>query len=299
MINLYLHPNREEDFPKSGGVREHLIQLKKYLARSEVVDLLPYRALPLAHIQHVEATYSPVRFDVPIVYQCHGGFVPHPYPAVVRNIRIAQVIISVAQWLVDTYFHQQAYRTVVIPNGVDVSEFENLPPSGLEPGYVLYGKDWPYYFDDFLKLTARLPKLQFVTTVWPSGQSIPSNVRFIGVQSKQAIKSVIKDAGLLLITGSEVCPTMLLEAWAAKTPVLAKNMDGNRELMQPFLPESSDIIGGMLYKSVPEAASFVQYIMNDRSKLGEQGYQRVVNAYRWEDLLSKYEAVYQSVLEPA
>lgn len=295
MINLYLHPNREEDFPKSGGVREHIIQLKKYLARSEVINLLPYRALSIAQVQHIEATYSPVAYDTPVVYMNHGGFVPRVYPSVTRNLRLAAIIISVAKWLADTYFKEYAHKTVVIPNGIDLSEFDDLPPSGLEPGYILYAKEWLYYFEDFMRLTAMLPKLQFVTTVWPAIMPIPANVIVIGVQSSQAMKSIIKDAGMLLITGSEVCPTMLLEAWAARTPVLAKNQDGSRELMQLT---GGEIIGGLLYNSLKEAVLCMQYITANRSKLGEQGYQRVVGKYRWEDLIGKYEAVYQAVLGP-
>lgn len=298
MINVYLHPNREEDYPRSGGVREHLIQLKKYMERSEIINLLPYRAVSIAHTQHVEATYSPVLYNVPLVYMCHGGFIPRVYPTVTRNLRAATIIISVAQWLADKYFPEYAHKTVVIPNGIDLSEFDNLPQSGMEPGYVLYAKEWLYEYDDFMNLANLLPMQRFVTTVWPSNFRQPPNVTVIGVQSREVIKSYIKNAGLLMLTGSEVCPTMLLEAWAAKTPVLAKNKDGNREVMQPFIPESNEVIGGMLYNTIGEAVAYTQYIMDDREALGNDGHQRVVDRYRWEDLIERYEAVYQSMLEP-
>lgn len=300
MINVYLNPNREEDFPRSGGVREHLIQLKKFLSTSDKVQLLPYRAAPIAHIQHVEATYAAVIPNIPMIFTCHGGFLPAPVPAVIRNIQQADFITCVAQWVVDKFIPEEHWHKIaIIPNGADLAEFDDLPPSGLEPGYVLYGKDWQYYFEDFIQLTARLPQQRFVTVFWPTGQAIPSNVTYIGSQPRERMKSVIKDAGLLLLTGSEVNPIMLLEAWAAGTPVLAKNIDGSKEVMQPFLPDSSDIIGGMLYNSVREAAAFINYVLSDRDHLGLQGYNRVVEYYRWEDLIEKYEQVYETILMPA
>lgn len=291
MINVYLNPNREEDFPKSGGVREHLVQLKKHLECSESIKLLPWRAVQMAQVHHIEATYSAVIPNIPLVFTCHGGFVPNPMPIIMRNLYTANCIVSVASWLIDRYFPQEVWaKTVVIPNGVDLTEFDNLPSSNLEPGYILYGKEWRYYFEDFLELTSRLPRQRFVTVYWPDGLAIPSNITYIGRQSRELMKSVIKDAGMLLLTGSEVNPIMLLEAWAAGTPVLAKNMDGNREVM---MPRDNIVIGGVLYDSIRSAAGVVRAILEHRIELGAQGRHRVDNYYRWTKLIKCYEDVYK------
>lgn len=295
-MNVYMIPYREEDFPRSGGVRTHLIQLKRWLPTVEGVELLPYRAAPIAHLQHVEATYTPMP-NLPLVYVTHGGFLPQPSPIVIRNLRRADFIISVADWLVERFFKPLAYKTAVIPNGVDLAEFDDLPPSGLEPGYVLYGKDWGYFLEDFMQLVQAMPHQRFVTVFWPDGMAIPPNVHYVGTQSPAKMKAIIKDAGMLLITGSEVCPIMLLEAWAARTPVLARAIDGNVELMRPFWPDSEDVIGGVLYMTPRNAVKAIPYILNERDRLGEEGRERVEALYQWKDLVGRYKTVYESVVK--
>lgn len=294
-MNLYMIPNREEDFPRSGGVRTHLIQLKKWLTTLEGVNVLPHRAAQMADIQLVEATYTPLPQSLPMVYVCHGGFIPQPASSVVRNLRRADFIISVADWLSTRFFPEWAGKTAVIPNGVDLSEFDNLPPSGIEPGYILYGKDWNYFMEDFMRLIYAMPHERFVTIFWPVGQAIPSNVTYIGPQPADKMKAIIKDAGMLLITGSEVCPIMLLEAWAAGTPVLARGIDGNVEIMQPFTPHNYAVIGGMLYNNIRTAVSAIPYIHKERDMLGAQGRLRVEEMYQWKDLIQRYATVCESM----
>jgi glycosyltransferase involved in cell wall biosynthesis len=296
MINIYVNPNRVEDYPKRGGVREHLVQLTKHLSKSSKVQLLPYRAVQMAQIQHVEATFAPVG-NMLMAYCTHGGFLPIPLMSVRRNLQRADIIISVADWVANRFFKELAYKTVTIPNGVDLSEFENLPASGIEPGYVLYGKESPYFFEDFVRLALALPSQHFVTTAWPVRHPIPGNVTYVGLQTREKMKSIIKDAGLLLLTGSEVCPISLLEAWAASTPVLAKAIDGNVELMRPYVPENTEIIGGMLYSSVREAIGFIGNILHNRESYAKQGIARVESHYQWKDLVGRYENVYETMLE--
>lgn len=289
-----MHPNRIEDYPASGGVREHIIQLRKQLELSTVVQLLPYRALQMAHIHHVEATYTPLTYNVPIVYVCHGGFVPYPLPVVVRNLRRATVVVTVADWVIKRFAPGVLHKTVVIPNGVDLTEFDNLSASDIEPGYVLYGKEWPYYFEDFVRLAEALPKQRFVTTAWPDTLELPANVIYAGKQSSKQMKALIKGAGLVLLTGSEVCPTLMLEAWAAGTPVLARAIDGNVELMQPY---NDGAIGGMLYNDVKEAEKLVPIVLQYNNLMGMIGRQHVEAHYQWKNLLKSYETVYDQLTE--
>lgn len=296
-INLYMNPYREEDFPRSGGVCTHLTQFKKHIATLEEINLLPFHAMHQADVQHIEATYMPVMHDKPMVYVCHGGFKPTISPIVTRNLYKADFIISVADWLSMQFFPQLQYKTATIPNGVDLAEFDDLPPSGLEPGYILYGKEWRYYFEDFVNIALGMPKQRFVTVYWPEDVELPSNVRYIGRQSPDTMKAIIKDAAMLLITGSEVCPIMLLEAWAAGTPVLARAIDGNVEIMRPFYPDSEEVIGGVLYTMVPHAIRSIPRIKEMRDVMGRQGRARVEEMYQWKNLIPRYLAAYHCVIE--
>ena len=46
-----------------------------------------------------------------IVAVNHGGFLPSPIPVVIENLRQADVIVSVAQWVADEYFPNLSQKT--------------------------------------------------------------------------------------------------------------------------------------------------------------------------------------------
>jgi hypothetical protein len=151
-MNVYIAPQPEE-WPGKGGVQEHLRQLYHHLSEHPGVNLLTH---PGADVIHVESSYQAPK--PPDVYVCHGGFIPNPIATVTRNLASAKVIVSVADWIAMQFFPQFLYKTVTIPNGVSLGEWQDLPPSGLEPGYVLYGKEWSYYPGDVVEAAMRLPE---------------------------------------------------------------------------------------------------------------------------------------------
>jgi glycosyltransferase involved in cell wall biosynthesis len=284
VIKLYLQP-QPSHFPERGGVREHLIQVHKQLQ-----DKVEFVSNPNdADILHVESAYPIPRTNkkLPVVHINHGGFIPSALPVVIDNLQRADKIISVAQWMVDKFFNDSwKKKTVVIPNGINEADFENLPSNNLEPGFILYAKEWNYYFEDFQNLVYQRPDIQFVTTVW-SGTT-PFNVKYIGLTSREQMKSILSKAGCLLLTGSEVCPTMLLEAWYLKVPVVAKDIDGSRELMMPkfeFNLYSDDLI--------PK----IDFALTEGATIGSRGKVEVMQKYLWSDLIKRYLEVYEKVLE--
>jgi len=295
-MKIFLWPAIEQ-FPTRGGVREHLRQLYKQMQNDDTVELVsnPYEA----DIYHVESSYTlPSNFPKkPMVYVCHGGFVPSPMLPVVSNLGRADMIISVADWIADKYFPQHAWKTVTIANGVDMTELEQYHrptnPLGLI-NYLVYGKEGMYYFDDVIKFAKAVAGLQIIVTAEPDARfEKVSNIYFIGNQTFPTMMEILNQAGALLLTGSEVCPTMLLEAWTLKVPVIAWNADGNVEIMQPFSDDR--VIGGALYDS--PSAEVVNNVINNRQRLGEEGHERVEALYQWPDLWRKYKSVYARTLE--
>jgi glycosyltransferase involved in cell wall biosynthesis len=247
----------------------------------------------MANVVHVESAYAANRVDL---YVCHGGFVPEPIPSVLDNLKRAKVIVSVAQWIADQYFPQYAHKTVVIPNGIRLDDWAKVPASGLEPGYVLYAKEWVYGMNDFMVMAHRMPQQRFVTTVWPTEAGpAPSNVQVIGLQSRMAIRSILKDAACLMLPGTEVCPTMLLEAWACKTPVLAKFESGcdtgSAEIM--LNNDTPGIVGGVGYYTAEIGT--VEYVLEHSQELGEQGRVVVEEKYQWPKLFDQYVRLYEAI----
>lgn len=287
MVKVHITPTPDK-LPPHGGVREHMIQLYRQARRSSKVEIV---ANPLtADILHVESAYEIPHGPGRIVYVCHGGFLPEPLPVVMRNLAKADVIVTVADWMVDQFFPSHRRKTVHIPNGVDLDEFTNLPPVlDYRPGFVLYAKEYLYWMASFVQCAQALPGLQFVSTVWPVGQVVPSNARVCGVMPKERIHSMLQAAGLLMLSGSEVCPTMLLEAWAAGTPVVALDRDGSAELMR----WDGDVVGGALYDNDPVAA--VHFVLDNRDRLSREGRELVKQQYQWKDIWARYEGLYATL----
>lgn len=291
MITLSIIPN-EPNWPSRGGVREHLRQIYKCAKKH------PDVAMPGldVDIHHVESSFSIL--TKPDVYVCHGGFLPQPLPTVLDNLRKATRVVSVAAWLFDVFPQMSAVRekSQVIPNGVDLAEWEDIPPSGSEPGYVLYGKEFSHHITVLEDLVYDTPDLRFVTTFW-EWPDCPENVKVVGKQPFEKMQSLIKDAGCLLLTGDEVCPTMLLEAWAARTPVAAQYMTqyaggGSAELMLPN--ESSGDVGGRVF--IPqEAERAIRTCLQNSKELGEQGRDEVEAKYQWKDLFERYMSLYYEI----
>jgi glycosyltransferase involved in cell wall biosynthesis len=281
IVKIY-HIPQPNCWPHSGGVREHARQLMRHLVTLGIKSVTDPRDSDLIHVQ--TAYRSPNgRVDV---FTCHGGFMPPPaIPQVLTNLRHAQTIISVAAWIVDAYFPEYKDKTVVIPNGVDLSEWENLPPSGIEPGYILWGKG--FYREDwrwFVALAQARPDLRFVSTL-SDGADLPSNMTVIGVQPQDKMRSLMNDCAVYVSTGSEVCPTMVLEAWAAGKPVLAWDGDGNRELLR-----YSE--GGFLYEDLEEMCGGLDGLMIYGEAYGEVARKYVERHYQWSDLAQRTLEVY-------
>jgi glycosyltransferase involved in cell wall biosynthesis len=249
------------------------------------VDLVTHSG---ADIIHAESSYLPPK--PPDVYVCHGGFVPNPIASVTRNLASAKVIVSVAKWVANDFFPHLLDKTIVVPNGVDLGEWKDLPPSGLEPGYILYGKEWSYHPNNVIDAAMAMPDKRFVSLVEPGGMAIPDNMEIIGTQDRDVMRSVINDAGCLLLPGPEVCPTMLLEAWACKVPVIAKKGSGNSEIMGG-LP-----VGGYTYDVVDELTDYIRLAAVYQEQLGQAGYDRVVEHYQWKHLIGQYVSLYEAII---
>lgn len=286
-MKIFFQPQPNQ-FPRQGGVATHLRQLYSHLE-----DKIEFVSNPDdADILHVESAYPIPKTNEkkPVIYICHGGFLPRPGLKVVYdNLKMADVIVSVSRWIAYRFFPQYQNKTIVIPNGVNLEDFQSQESEG----YVLYAKEWDYYFNDVVYLAESNSKLNIYTTVWPGNpDNKPFNVKYLGLLSPESMKHVLERAGCLLLTGSEVCPTMLLEAWAAKVPVVSKGIDGSFEIF-----ENHNFKGGMTYRDQNEMLGCVDLALFKRDEMGQEGYEIVKKHYQWKDLVNQYLRVYEKCLD--
>jgi glycosyltransferase involved in cell wall biosynthesis len=276
-------------WPKSGGVRQHCLMLHRYL--QGYVELAPPS---MAHIVHVQSAFASDRVDV---YTCHGGFTPHPIALVYRHLKAATNIISVATWMINDFFPEYAYKTTVIPNGVDVSEWEDLPDNilGLEPGFVLtkgynaITEHWRMVLD----AAKEMCNYMFVSIGSPvpvkSSRLLPNFV-VIPEQPHDVIKGLFNDCLCYVSPSSEVNPVFAMEAMAACRPVIGLDLHGNQEVLCQDLLYS----GSLQLQFLIEAAATDQL-----DSLVRANRQLVEEKYNWQRIVKRTVAVYEKLLTAA
>jgi len=293
MRSILLVPSRDK-FPGMGGVREHLIQLAKCIERSNNFSLGDSKG----EILHVESSFRPHSKRRPDVYVCHGGFEPEPIPDVLRNMDEAKIVISVARWMVPTYMESVASKTVVIPNGVDLSEYSpNLMRStGMRPGYVLYPKTWSYHIEELFDIARLMPKTKFLTIAGVDMHAnVPRNVKSVGMQDKRNFKNLIRDASCVILTGPEVCPTIMLEAWAIGTPIVFHNYDRGAWELATWGHSHPICIGALPYTSTQRAVKAIEACSEGRGCFRLAGQQKVADFFQWSVLFRRYELAYEAI----
>jgi len=299
-----------------GGVAAHSKYLQKELRNLGVEFIDDIHAADLVHVQAVA--------DCPKVdiYTNHGGFLPQDRvkrrmrfydrgrkPIVLRsitdivtqNVIIARRVISVARWVTEFYKDKYKVDPIIIPNGVDLAEFDEVPEGefcekfGVEPGFFFWAKctiDQVRDPTDFVKMAREMPDQQFIMTLCPPGQIPPSNLRVIGVLDWHWMKRALKDCGCLVSVSLECFPLQMLEAWACSKPVLGYDEGGIGEgvthLKTGYLVEKGDL------DSLIVGA---EYIIKHGKELGRTGRKEAERKYQWKDVAQQNLKVYEEVLE--
>jgi glycosyltransferase involved in cell wall biosynthesis len=207
------------------------------------------------------------------------------------------------QWLVLTkirYSHQitisQSFlkqknintEITYIPNGISISEFNQVSVAkNADPTLIWVGHDDPSKGLEFLrraitKLRQDIPNLQ--TDLVAGGR----------IQGRDLIKAYKKAHVFVLPSLTETLPMSLLEAWAAKLPVVTTTVGDLPNLVKNgvngYLVEPANV--NQLYKALLKI--FRARTKNDR--MGQAGYVYVKKHYSWKQVATKTNRVYLSTL---
>ncbi len=218
----------------------------------------------------------------------------------------------------------QAEQLVVVPPGIDLEEFLNLPLSGparrhgglrqlvgAGPEDVLMGvvgrlaevKRPEWALDVFEMLRARYPRLMLVFVgdgdlrgmlerrITALDAATQARVHLIGAREDMA--AVLRDLDLVLATSrSEGMPVALIEAGAAGLPVVATRVGGVAELI-------AEERTGFLGETVDELAFGVSKLLDTpawRAQFGQRARLRVEKRHCAQALGTQLERVYRAVL---
>ncbi len=209
-------------------------------------------------------------------------------------------------------------KTMVTPNGIDVKRLADLPgkteeeKSMIHIGAVLRVtpiKDVKTMIQAFAFAKEKVPNLK----LWIMGpcdedeeyaQECYDLVDALGVSDivftgRVNITEYLGRMDLTILTSiSEGQPLTILESFAAKKPVIATDVGNCRELLygneDDTFGEAGILTHIMNLEEIAEA--MVEMAENEKRRLamGENGYQRLMNGYKIEDMKKKYRAIYRT-----
>lgn len=276
--------------------------------------------------------------DVPLVITHHGGENYEPHGSIFRRagllaytgvlieplFRSADVVVSpTTGYIQESLALSNAESVEVIPNGVDVDEFDIDMSSdtakqqlGIDPEsfLVLYvgslhpRKGVDVLLDGFLRFHEEYPETRLViggdgevkeeleSTV--EEQGISDEVRIPGFipEKEKPVYMNAADAFVLpsVTAGSEVFPLVLLEAAAARTPVVASQFDTIESVVG-----SNDIGTFLKPGSIESVAVELEQLYTDEEKRREMSENALNMAQEreWAAIAEQYHELYRGVLK--
>ncbi|OYT40916.1 MAG: hypothetical protein B6U86_03395 [Candidatus Altiarchaeales archaeon ex4484_43] len=194
----------------------------------------------------------------------------------------------------------------VIPNGVDVAKFDEVITEKTDKFKILYvgrlhpQKGLKYLIKAAEKVIEKNPGVEFhLIGSGPLEQELRSEVRETGLSryfrfrgkifNNQLIKEYKSSRLFVLPSIYEGQPLTLLEAWAAKLPVVATDVGGNKD----FIREG--VNGYLVEPRNPGklAEAIIKAIGNKKlDEIGLNGYALVKESYTWVDVAEKTYKLY-------
>ena len=207
----------------------------------------------------------------------------------------------------------------VIPNGIDICRFAAVPPLDPEPHPLHLGavlrivpiKDVKTMIYTFHRIKAVRPDAT-LDLIGPCDEDPVyfeeckdlirrldcPDIRFVG---RADVTDWLPKLDLVLLTSiSEGQPFVLLEAMAARRPVVATNVGACREIIEGAedgLGPAGRVVPVMSPAAIAEGILEISRSPATLRALAENGYRRVVRLYQDKDFLAAYRALYRQAVQ--
>ncbi len=206
-------------------------------------------------------------------------------------------------------------KTIVTPNGINIDRLQELPvresneEENINIGAILRVapiKDIKTMIRAFSYAKDRQPKLKlWIMGPWEEDEEYAKEcfelvellqMKDVVFTGRIDIKDYLGRMDMTILTSiSEGQPLTILESFAARKPVIATNV-GNCEGL--ILGETDDYGPAGIVTHIMNIDEITQAILELanhkelRQKMGENGYRRVVNKFRIEDMKDRYRQIY-------
>lgn len=208
-------------------------------------------------------------------------------------------------------------KMIVIPNGVDLKRFENalpisresLPRCSSENLIALYAGrlDPQKGVADLLtiaeNLRDQLPELKWlIAGDGPLKSELANSIKEKNLQNcvqllgnRQDIPELMQTADMFIFPSRwEGMPNVILEAMAARLPIITSHVEGIDELL---IDQQSGIITPR--QDIPAMTKAVIQLATApdlRTSYSQAAFQKVANEFSWEQTAARYQELYQSLI---
>lgn len=265
-----------------------------------------------ADLVHCHAMERPPS-GMPDVYTNHGIYPIRPAmpewqrdanATIFDNLKLARQVVAVSQWTANQWRHLTGVQPHIIPNGVDLDEWTDVPrgrwraklqiPDGRP--LLLWGKTGLSEVLDptpAIELALRHPEITLAMPLAPKLlPSAPGNVVCLGPQSFPAMQMLLADCDVYLATVCENHSVQVLEAMALGKPVLGYAWGGTGETV-------TDGVEGLLVQpgDLDALSERLAEALDRGQALGEASRATVAERYQWAQVVDRLLEVYAMALD--
>jgi glycosyltransferase involved in cell wall biosynthesis len=250
-----------------------------------------------------------------------AGFSKRHRDAEKWNARRADLVIANADAVREVCIRDERCkpeRVVVVRNGIDLARFDELAaqplqaPLPIEPGDVpvaVIGNLWPVkghrnLVEAAALLAGRLPRVKFLCAGdGPEREHLEKRIAELGLQDRVFLLGHRLDVPALLARVRAAClcssaeglSNAVMEAMAARLPIVATAVGGNPELVRPG--ENGLLVP---YGDAPSLADKLYELLSDperAAEMGRKGRVRIETELTLSRMADGYRAAYQRLLE--
>ncbi|MEM1563412.1 MAG: glycosyltransferase family 4 protein [Candidatus Bathyarchaeia archaeon] len=233
-----------------------------------------------------------------------------------RVICCSNYMVSHVKWV----FGLPQDKLIMIPNGVDVKEYEKSNNIDLKQfrrrfaspeekivlfvGRLVYEKGIHVLINAIPKVLEKVNAKFVIVGNGYMQQSLSEHIRNMGLTHKVMFTGFVDDRTLRNLqkcADVSVVPSLFepfgivaLEAMAAKSPVVVSDTGGLSEIVE------HDVTGIKVYPNNPDSLTWgITKVLLDENlanKLRENAYRKVIENYNWEKISQQTKKVYESVL---
>ena len=232
---------------------------------------------------------------IPVVHTIHGSHLldqkTNGPKAWLEKILLTKISYSTEISVAGSFlkYENRNKNIVVIPNGVNVKAFDSVKvQKNKSPSLIWVGRNHPDKGITYLR-----EAIQRVRRVIPNLKTeLVTNGKLTG----QTLIKAYKRAHLFVLPSlAEGQPITLLEAWAAKLPIVVTSVGDNPSMVK-------DGVNGILIEpgNVSQLSKAIVKLLKNKDKarqMGLSGYRLVTRHYTWYKIAAATHHVYQSLLK--